>query len=338
MSARASAPGLTPLDELLGYLRERFGETAELAEPLEPVQGGMDTEVSFIRLRGGTLDDEWKQPLVLRVHRSADRAPVAHHERDAQAWCIEHDYPAPRILLVGTDADGFTVPLQVMTRAPGTTMLTAMTARPWRMRQELHRLAALHAQLHALDGASWPNQTVTFAQDRLATVQRWTAELHDAEIDAARVRVTPIAVALDARPAVVCHGDFHPLNVIVDGDAATVIDWTDAGLGDPMGDVARTALLLRVAGVATPQPSLRAALTVGAPSLSHAYLRAYRQAAPFDPRRFELWTIVHLLHGWAQVRALHAGAVGSDSERDQIPKGLAPWLERRFRRAARQLP
>ena len=32
-------------------------------------------------------------------------------------------------------------------------------------------------------------------------------------------------------PHVVCNGDFHPLNVMVDGDRASVIDWTDAGLG-----------------------------------------------------------------------------------------------------------
>ena len=197
---------------------------------------------------------------------------------------------------------------------------------------------ALHGRLHTLDPSTWPNQTVTFAQDRLGPVHWWATELHDPGISAALERAMPIALALDTGPAVVCHGDFHPLNVIVNGDTATVIDWTDAGLGDAMGDVARTALLLRVAGVATAEPALRSVLRAAAPALSRMYLRNYRQIAPFDPARFRLWTTIHLLHGWAQVRALHAGAVGSASERAQIPEGLAPWLKRRYDLAATQLP
>ena len=338
MSPIGSEARSPAIDELLQYLRVRFGDAVQLAHAPEKVQGGMDTEVYFFSLRGERLDDDWTYPLVLRVHRASDRARVAQHEADAQAWCVEHEYPAPRVLLVGTTTEGFTTPVQVMARASGTTMLAAITARPWRTRHELRRLAALHARLHGLDPLSWPNQTVTFAEDRLGPVRGWATALKNPEIDAALERAVPTALALDAGPAAVCHGDFHPLNVIVDGDAATVIDWTDAGLGDPMGDIARTALLLRVAGVATPEPALRAALSASAPALSRTYVRAYRQIAPFDPRRFDLWMTIHLLHGWTQVCALHAGLVGSASERAQIPKGLAPWLGRRHHRATAALP
>ena len=41
-----------------------------------------------------------------------------------------------------------------------------------------------------------------------------------------------------------CHGDLHALNVLVDGDQLTVIDWELAALGDPAFDIARTKLLL----------------------------------------------------------------------------------------------
>jgi uncharacterized protein (TIGR02172 family) len=42
----------------------------------------------------------------------------------------------------------------------------------------------------------------------------------------------------------VCHGDFHPDNVMV-GEKRWIIDWTDGMIGNPAGDVARTLLLLR---------------------------------------------------------------------------------------------
>lgn len=43
----------------------------------------------------------------------------------------------------------------------------------------------------------------------------------------------------------VCHGDLHPLNVIMAASGPVVIDWLDMGRGDPAIDVVRTLLYLR---------------------------------------------------------------------------------------------
>lgn len=40
-----------------------------------------------------------------------------------------------------------------------------------------------------------------------------------------------------------CHGDFHFLNVILDGNKTAIIDWVDASAGDVRADVCRTYLL-----------------------------------------------------------------------------------------------
>jgi thiamine kinase-like enzyme len=45
----------------------------------------------------------------------------------------------------------------------------------------------------------------------------------------------------------VCHGDFHPENVIMSVRGPVVIDWNDVTQGNPSADVARTSLLLRLA-------------------------------------------------------------------------------------------
>jgi hypothetical protein len=42
-----------------------------------------------------------------------------------------------------------------------------------------------------------------------------------------------------------CHGDFHPLNIIADGDNLGVIDWLDATSGPPAADIARTWIMAR---------------------------------------------------------------------------------------------
>ncbi len=41
-----------------------------------------------------------------------------------------------------------------------------------------------------------------------------------------------------------CHGDFHPRNIMVAEDGLVVIDWTDASMGHPLADACQTYLLL----------------------------------------------------------------------------------------------
>ena len=40
-----------------------------------------------------------------------------------------------------------------------------------------------------------------------------------------------------------CHGDFHPFNLILSNKSVNIIDWVDASSGDIRADVFRTYLL-----------------------------------------------------------------------------------------------
>ena len=40
-----------------------------------------------------------------------------------------------------------------------------------------------------------------------------------------------------------CHGDFHPFNIIVNKNKMTIIDWVDSSIGDIRADVYRTYLM-----------------------------------------------------------------------------------------------
>jgi len=60
-----------------------------------------------------------------------------------------------------------------------------------------------------------------------------------------------------------CHGDLHPMNVIVTERGPCVLDWVDAAQGPAAADAARTLLLLELARPAQIEPAMRAAF-VGA--------------------------------------------------------------------------
>jgi Ser/Thr protein kinase RdoA (MazF antagonist) len=68
-----------------------------------------------------------------------------------------------------------------------------------------------------------------------------------------------------------CHGDFHPINVIVGAQRAAAIDWLDAARGDPAIDVTRTLVYLRYSRPGAVDPAYRAAFL-------EAYLERVRAA------------------------------------------------------------
>jgi aminoglycoside phosphotransferase (APT) family kinase protein len=43
-----------------------------------------------------------------------------------------------------------------------------------------------------------------------------------------------------------CHGDFHPLNILGEASRPVIIDWPDASRGDPAADVCRSYLLMKL--------------------------------------------------------------------------------------------
>jgi aminoglycoside phosphotransferase len=55
------------------------------------------------------------------------------------------------------------------------------------------------------------------------------------------------ALAVTARPHCLLHLDYHPANVVFDGNQVSgIIDWTNARIGDPRADLARTWSLLHL--------------------------------------------------------------------------------------------
>lgn len=80
-----------------------------------------------------------------------------------------------------------------------------------------------------------------------------------------------------------CHGDFHPYNVLLSPRGPVVIDWNNAHIGNPLEDVARSALIL--SGLSVAQPSYRAIID----PFYQAYLERYCQLASVDPQQLVAW-------------------------------------------------
>jgi uncharacterized protein (TIGR02172 family) len=117
----------------------------------------------------------------------------------------------------------------------GPTMLEEIRSKPWRLLRSARLLAELHADMHASDvQVELPSQRERLRK-KIERARGLSADLQEAHLE-----------ALEEMPegARLCHGDFHPDNVVITKRGPVVIDWIDATQGNPLADVARTTVIL----------------------------------------------------------------------------------------------
>jgi aminoglycoside phosphotransferase (APT) family kinase protein len=143
---------------------------------------------------------EYAPGLVLR--RSRNARPM-HTEARIMEHARSHGYPVPAVEEISDDGLDL-----VLERIDGPSMVSAMTRRPWTLREQGAVLAGLHHQLHEIPGTDWLPAAPGAPGDRLI------------------------------------HLDLHPLNVMLSDKGPVVIDWPNARRDSGSTDVALTWVLI----------------------------------------------------------------------------------------------
>jgi aminoglycoside phosphotransferase (APT) family kinase protein len=123
----------------------------------------------------------------------------------------------------------------VYERVTGPSMMDLMQADPATIPHYAGLLAELHAALHAQPGGpALPAQRARLAE-HIAAAEPLSPSQKAAALE---------KLAQMPEEGTLCHGDFHPGNIIMAGSGPTIIDWVDATQGSAAADVARTWVLL----------------------------------------------------------------------------------------------
>lgn len=118
-------------------------------------------------------------------------------------------------------------------RVDGISMLEALTHQPWKFKYYARQLAELQVEMHQREVPELPS-----------LAERLASKIMRAEKLPEIVRQTALKT-LETLPAdnKLCHGDFHPGNILLTSRGPVIIDWIDAARGCPLLDVARSSLL-----------------------------------------------------------------------------------------------
>jgi len=163
-------------------------------------------------------------------------------------------------------------------RVDGESMLEIFQRKPWKVTSYSRTLARLHAEIHErVFDVDVPHQH-TNLHNKINHVDALSSSLKNSLLD-----------SLNSLPKGdrVCHGDFHPANVLISGNDATIIDWIDASRGNPLAEVARTTIILLGSANTSQVPNPFIKMFV---KLFHAtYLREYFRLRPQGMDEYHLW-------------------------------------------------
>ena len=312
---------MTVKQDINGLIAARIADawpgTALVGDPV-PLTGGFWASMYRLRLSG--QPPEIPSEVVFRI---APDAAMGAKECAVQGAVSELGFITPRVRVQDGGDQVLGGTWSVMDFAQGVpplgnlSGLGALRVAPKLFVALPKQLAASMAALHALDPKS-----VTVAIDAAAPEVAWTVDellgRFEARAEALGrddlVRV--VSTLRQHRPArsqeVVCHGDLHPFNLLVDATGAvTVVDWTASILAAPAFDVAYTSMLLA-------NPPLDASGPIGAMvgyagrRLAKRFVRAYRRASPHHDLTNIEWYCA--LHG-ARMLLEVASMTAEDSER-----------------------
>lgn len=298
--------------------------------PPERLSGGADFWVYGLQFAGAGLPRRWSVPLVARVPAAAARYDMLRQDSAVQCWAAARGYPAPEVLTVLPPGQALPSPVQVMTRAPGVPLIAA-SGTPWGFPGLLVRLGGAHAELHRLGRPPADVHPGQVPDRWLRLTRRLTQSDGSGPLAASLRAVELVAGRLEVADPVVCHGDFHPGNVLVapGGSALHVIDWTNVGVGDRHGDIAWTLLWFEIAAAVAPRSAGRVLMRVLRRGLQRAYLTGYRRVLPVDRERVRLWRPVSLLRIWSAAEASQRGFFGTEP---RLPARLIGWAAGEFHR------
>jgi uncharacterized protein (TIGR02172 family) len=244
----------------------------------------------------------WGEGRVLKLYHPWMPAATAQREFTISRAIHGAGLPVPAVYEV-IEVDGR--PGIVFEHVHGHSLVKDVERKPWTLFAAARLLAELHARLHQCPApAGLPSQ-----RDQIAHWVNRAPGVSDEHRDKARCHLAQLPDG-----GCVCHGDFHPANILLTAKGPVIIDWSTATRGHPLADVARTSVLIESAPL-PPETALhlRLLMKVSRRLLHAAYLKRYFELRP-EPNDVEFWRVPQRMAGpaWRAERdaALKSVALG----------------------------
>lgn len=217
----------------------------------------------------------WDERYILKLYRDWCPPDWVEYEARIARLVYEAGIPSPEAREI-VEVDGRRG--LIYQRMEGISMVQDLKARPWMLLKHAHSLAELQVHIHEKSTIGLPSY-----KDRL----RYDIEETPHLTDALRRKVGDLLERLPDGQNI-CHGDFHPENILITKSGPVVIDWMTACAGSPWADVARTSLILTI-GVRAAAKQIPLLLQMMVRLYHRRYLWRYRTLRPDTENEMRCW-------------------------------------------------
>ena len=286
-------------ERLIAYLRDEFNDSMiDYDSPLTQLQGGFETYIYRFKLNG--VQKELAKPLILRLYPQFYGTRNAIWESTVQNVLAGEGYPVAQAYFTCTDMSILGGAFFIMDFLPGKPMIMA----PIETIPEV--LGKTHAALHSIEPEplikSLSEQGIDKNTCRLSNRFDWLKD-RASKLPWIRDGVDWLIKNRPPEPErlAVCHGDFHPLNILIqDGKITGVLDWSNFLIADPALDIANTIVVTTI-------PSKHLASTVEQDFSSvdwemaaELYLDAYRSQRLSDSTHLDYYRVMRSVNALIQ--------------------------------------
>jgi hypothetical protein len=170
---------------------------------------------------------------VMKLYKATAAKPAAFREAAIHAAVEAMGLPLPKIWSVQQIGCRWGIEFD---RVRQTSFAEKMLGDSDEVPRYIESMVRLHMRIHAHGAAQFADLKLKLANNIAATElldQRRKRDLLDGIVD------MPDGDRL-------CHGDFHPLNILGEASQPVIIDWPDARRGDPAADLCRSYLLMKL--------------------------------------------------------------------------------------------
>lgn len=227
------------------------------------------------------------------VYKDSDGTAIKLYHKDRSANFVQREADlaqkvaevcsrAPKYLGIYRDQERLGIRYQLI---EGDDLLTKMARYPPGMKEYAQDLGILHREIHTNTLTGIASMVDVFAK-----------RLDHFDIEPCK-RQRLLDFLEDHDGKTLCHGDFHPANVMMgEGGQMFVIDWSNAYYGHPLSDVARTYFLLRRAKpVGTVSILIRLISLFLQPMLARNYLKTYFHNESIPHKELRQWELFVLM-------------------------------------------
>lgn len=222
---------------------------------------------------------EWDGSKILKLFREGIPKNIVEYEYRISLELSKHNLPAAEVYELIEHANRYGI---VYERIDGISMMKIMSQKPWNLSKHAKNFAQLHFDIQK-----------SIEYDLIKLKDRLIENITKTDLLEGYIKdVLKDYIGKLPDGDILCHGDFHPDNILVSKNKFYVIDWMTAVMGTRAADIARTVVLLKFAELPEDKPFLeKRMINFFRKALLNRYLKNYTKISNVSIEEIEKWEL-----------------------------------------------